>query len=204
LRKHFKKAERKASRIGEVRLELNSANRGDFKKLVEWKIDKCRRTHVPCTFARNWSVRLVEYILAHPSDEFSGMLLSLHVGDQLAAVEFSIRSGKVLHEWLAAYNRDLSDCSPGLLMEHNLTRTANSLGITRIDLGKGDEQYKSWFASDYDQLAEGAVHVQPLHAPLYRALFVAKNRLRSTSLRNPVQRVRRWTLSTRVWLGYND
>jgi hypothetical protein len=68
-------------------------------------------------------------------------------------------------------------------------------------MGKGEEQYKERYASNYVTLAEGAVHSQPLGASLSRAWCVTKDRLRSTPLRGPVRRVRRWTLSTRCWLG---
>lgn len=200
-RKYIKRAERKANDLGEIRFEIDSADASAFKKLVEWKIDKCRRTQVPCTFARDWSVKLFEFILEHSTEDFSGMLFGVYVGGQLAAVEFCIRSGHVLHEWLSSYNCELSQCSPGAILENRIGEVANSLGITRIDMGKGDEPYKERYASNCIALAEGAVHLRPLGAALSRVWSVTKDRLRSTPLRGPVRRVRRWTLSTRSWLG---
>lgn len=203
-RKHIKRSERKASDFGEIRFEMNPADDGAFRKLVEWKIDQCRRTHIPCSFAREWSVKLIEHILAHPTEGFSGLLLSLYIGDRLAAVQFAIRSGNVLHEWISAYNREMAECSPGLILDNRFTQQANSLGIARLDLGKGPEPYKRWHASGFDQVAEGVVHARPLDGPLYRALYRTKQCLRSTPLRHPVRRVRRWMLSTSIALGFNE
>jgi CelD/BcsL family acetyltransferase involved in cellulose biosynthesis len=201
-RKQFRKLDRTASRYGDVRLETNPADRDALRSLVEWKIDQCRRTHVPCTFAEDWSLKLIEHILAHPTEEFSGLLSSLYVGDRIAAVLFAIRSGNVLHEWISAFNRDLGELRPGLILQKHLAQAACSLGITRIDLGTGDEFYKSRLATGSDQLAEGTVHARSLHAPIHRAWIRTKDRLRSTRLRGPVTRARRWLLSTRVWLGF--
>lgn len=205
MRSHHKQCMRRANRLGDVRLrlEMNPADRNALAKLVEWKSDKCRRTQVACSFSRGWTAKLMDHVLAHPTENFSGLLASLYIGDQLAAVKFGLRSGHVLHEWHLGYNANMAQCSPGMLLELMMLQRANSIGITRVDFGKGEERDKIRLATGFDRLAEGAVHSQPLHAPVYRAWFRAKDRLRSTPLRAPVARARRWILLTRTWLGYS-
>jgi CelD/BcsL family acetyltransferase involved in cellulose biosynthesis len=141
-------------------------------------------------------------LLDHSEREFSAMLFCLYIGDRLAAARLGIRSGGYLHDTLHGYNRELSKFSPGSILLVRMAKAANSLGITRIDLGKGPESFKAWYASGYEQVTEGAVHAQPLHASLYRKWFRAQVRLRSTPLRGAVGRVRRWMLLARTFLGY--
>jgi CelD/BcsL family acetyltransferase involved in cellulose biosynthesis len=203
-RKSLKKYERRTTAFGDARLEVDSPDRQALATLVKWKSDKCRRTQVPCSFARGWTVKLLDYILAHPAEHFSGMVLCLYLGDRIAALKFALRSGHVLHEWHSAYNVDMAECSPGMHMENLILQNANSLGITRIDLGKGEETDKIRLATDFVPLAEGAVHARPLQAPVYRSWFRTKDRLRTTALRGPVVRARRWMLQTRIWLGYTE
>jgi len=98
----------------------------------------------------------------------------------------------------------LGQYSPGSILEVRLAQEANSLGITRIHLGKGDEPYKRRFASGFDYVAEGVVPSQSVRARVDRTWFQVKSRLKKTPLRDPVRRVRRFMLSTRLWLGYAE
>jgi len=63
----------------------------------------------------------------------------------------------VWHYWIAAFNRDLQQYSPGLILLLEMVRAAPLLGIKTITLGRGDEQYKTRFASGTTVLASGSV-----------------------------------------------
>lgn len=132
------------------------------------------------------------------------MLWGIYLGDQLAAVQFTIRSGSVMHAWIAAFNRDLYDYSPGFLLDDRIARAAAESGIARIDLGKGDEAYKRRHSTGFELVTEGTVPASRAHAPVYRAWSLTKQRLRATPLRAPVRQVRRWTQSTFTRLGLTD
>ncbi len=197
--------ERKAARdMGEVRIEVNPVDGQPLAHMLEWKTDQCRRTQSLCNCGVDWVVDLFKRLLDHSTPDFSGMLICLYFGNRPAAIRFALRSGNVLHGIVSAYDRDLSKYSPGSILIVRTAQEASSLGITRIDLGKGSEVHKNWYASGHEQVTEGVVHSRPLHAPLYRGWFRAKDRLRSTRLRGPVRRVRRWMFSTRLWLGYAE
>ena len=184
---------RKATReLGEVRFEINSTDRHALMKLLEWNVDQCRRTHRPYTFSCNWVVRSFERLLDHASDEFAGMLFSLYFGERLAAVELNIRSGSTMHRLVVGYDRNLRQYAPGLRLTMHVVQAASKLGITRIDLGKGGEEYKADIATDNDFVAEGTVHSQPLQKPFYRAWIHTKHRLRGTRVQTTMWRLRRW------------
>jgi CelD/BcsL family acetyltransferase involved in cellulose biosynthesis len=195
----------KATReFGSVRLENEPMNRRALRQLLDWKADQCRRTQLPCLYDQRWVVRIFERLLDHSSSRFSGMLLCLYIGERLAAARFALRSAGILHSAVFGFDRGLARLSPGLMLNVQTAQAANAWGITRIDIGKGVEPYKDGLASGYDQVCEGAVHAHPLQAPLGRRWFQVKQRLRATPLRSAVWRVRRWTHSTRTWLGYTN
>jgi CelD/BcsL family acetyltransferase involved in cellulose biosynthesis len=73
---------------------------------------------------------------------FAGVLSTLHAGDHLLAAHFGIRSGPVLHWWFPVYDPQFSALAPGWMLLRELVSAAPALGITRIDLGRGDDEYK--------------------------------------------------------------
>src|SRR5690606_28472796 len=89
-----------------------------------------------------WARQLVEHLRTIEGERFAGVLSALYVGDTLAAAHFGIRTRRVLHYWIPAYNHELSRYSPGLLALVELARAASERGIERIDLGTGEERYK--------------------------------------------------------------
>lgn len=203
--KKLRQKERKAVReLGEVRLEVEPANRHALRTLLAWKAEQCRRTHRPCAYNVKWVVKSFERLLDHLTDDFSGLLFSLYFGRRLAAAEFDISSRSVMHGIVSGYDRELSQYAPGLLLTVRVAQAASNRGIARIDLGKGAERYKSELASASDLVGEGAVHSQSLLEPLSRVWIRAKDRLRSTRLQSVVWQVRRWITATRTLLNNVD
>ena len=201
---HIFQKDRKAGRdLGEVRLEINSG-RAELHQLLQWKIAQCRAARARCLLGLDWVIRLHEKLLDHSSEDFAGMLFSLKMGDRLAAAFYCLRSRGLLQGSILGYDRSLAPYAPGLVILMRVAQIANSLGITRVDLGPGGGQYKDRLASAFDQVSEGAVTAQKSLAPLYRNWIRAKDRLRTTRLGVPARRVRYWMLSARQMLGYTD
>jgi CelD/BcsL family acetyltransferase involved in cellulose biosynthesis len=202
---HVFQKDRKAGRdLGEVRLEVNPTDRDALQRLLGWKSEQCRQRHVRCVYNLDWIVRLHERLLDHSADDFSGMLFNLHIGDRPAASFFCLRSGSVLQGSVLGYDRELGAYAPGLVLLMRVAQMANSLGITRIDMGKGNDSYKRDTASACEQVSEGTVLSQPSLAPLYRGWLHARDRLLATRLHGPLRRVQRWMFLARARLGHTD
>lgn len=202
---HIFQKDRKAGRdLGEVRLEIDHEKTFTLTRLLEWKIDQCRRTGIPCVLEIDWVNRLHHRILEQRGADFSGAIFSLYIGDCLAAAFFCLRSGSVLQGSLLGYDRTLGPYAPGLVLLMRVAQQAERLGISRIDMGSGGDEYKEKLASGCDRVSEGSVPSRALFTPLYQRFFYMKDRLRATRLRGPVQRVRRWLLMTRVRRGHTN
>jgi CelD/BcsL family acetyltransferase involved in cellulose biosynthesis len=202
---HIAQKDRKAGReLGDVRMEESQADGFALNRLLAWKIDQCRQRQVQCFLGIDWLVRLHQRLLERPSDDFGGMLFSLYIGGRPAAGFFCLRSGHVLQGSILGYDRELGGYAPGLILLMRLAQIANTLGVTRIDLGKGDAPYKVSFASACDQVTEGTVLSRESLAPFYRGWVRMRDRLRATPLVGPARRMRRWMLSVAPQVSHPD
>ncbi|MGD9647501.1 MAG: GNAT family N-acetyltransferase, partial [Pirellulales bacterium] len=168
---------RRAARIlerdlGPLRLELHDADPQVLDMLFRWKAEQFERTDLANTFGVDWVERLLRQIAVTQTPHFRGMVTTLYAGDRLAAIIYGMRSGSVLHNWIFAFERELAKHSPGMVLLVKLAELAPSVGIERIDLGKGPEQYKARLMNDAVPLFEGAVDLR-LVRPLVRRGFLA-------------------------------
>jgi CelD/BcsL family acetyltransferase involved in cellulose biosynthesis len=104
-----------------------------------------QRGHVGC-----W-----EACAAQTGEVFGGVMATLRYGDKLAAAEFGLRSGGVLHGWMAGYDPAFASCSPGLVLEERLLERAAAAGVTEAVLGTGEAHYKKYYASFYTAVDDG-------------------------------------------------
>jgi len=183
--------------FGPVRLVPHSPERGLFDLLLEWKVEQYQRMKVPNCLAPSWTVALLDRIRQTQGDCFAGMLSVLYIGDQPAALHFGMRSRGVLHAWFPAYDRQFAKYSPGLLFWLEVARNAADLGIYRIDLGKGQEQYKTRLQSGVIRVTEGSVDRRIVAGSLRRGWLFTREALRASPLGAPGRSVVRYA---RSWL----
>jgi CelD/BcsL family acetyltransferase involved in cellulose biosynthesis len=196
VRRKTHKAQRE---VGPVRLVPYSTDSDVLAKLIAWKVEQCRRLKVVNYLGPEWVVELLGRLVLLSEDAFRGMLSALYIGDRLAAVHLGLRSNMVLHSWVTAYDVSLSKYSPGLILLKELAKGAQSLGISRIDLGKGPEQYKTRFMSGVTEVAEGSVDLRPMTAAIRRGWRATRELVRASPLRAPAQYVIR---NARAWWIY--
>jgi len=95
--------------------------------------------------------------LLHTRDEgFGGLLSTLHAGPNLIAAHFGIRSDSVLHWWFPVYAAEHARLAPGWMLLRELVIAAPALGIDRIDLGRGDDEYKRRAKTGETQVCQGS------------------------------------------------
>jgi len=148
--------------MGPVRLVADSRDLAVIETLIAWKTDQFRQTKVPDVLASDWTREILRRVLRREDDALRGRLGLLFVGDELAAIDFDIRSHGVLHGWFPAYDPRFANYSPGMILLLETAKAAESMGVTSIDLGKGQQQYKLSLMTDQVALAEGSVACRPL------------------------------------------
>jgi CelD/BcsL family acetyltransferase involved in cellulose biosynthesis len=128
--------------LGDVRLVWHAPDPALLDRLIEIKRAQSNATGGYDFFASPRRRALVHRLAKTEVDGFAGILSAVYAGETLLAAQLGLRDGGVLHWWFPVYNRARSELGPGLILLRELIAAAPGNGITRIDLGKGDEDYK--------------------------------------------------------------
>jgi len=195
-RRKMRKLEREC---GPLRFELESADRVAFEQLLLWKANQNRRTGLLDIFRFDWVRELLDVVRQTHSAEFAGLLSTLHVGDELAAVHLGPRSESIAHLWFTAYNPRFAKYSPGIILLLEMARGLAERGIQRIDLGPGPQRYKQQLKSGDLGVARGIVDRSPAIRTVRRGWHGIRDHIRSGPLgkvaRIPAHllfRIRQW------------
>jgi len=195
----FRKMERE---LGTVRLEWQSTNRSDLEMLLRWKSQQYTRTGLRDLFTFPWITDMIDRLFAAQTPDLSGHLVSLYAGDRLVAAHFGMSSRHVLHWWFPAYDRELSVYSPGMSLIKLVAQRCQEHGISRIDLGKGDETYKRRIASGSDQVAEGSVDLALSSRMFRRSWQLTRDWVKASPLNSAVEGPLRWIRKARDWFSF--
>lgn len=187
--KQTDRKQRKIDReIGSVRFEWDCRDEKVFDQLIQWKSEQYRRSDIADVFQFDWTTALLKRLWARNDDQLQGLLSVLYSDDRPLAMHFGIRSGKVLHQWFPAYDPDpeLQPFSPGAVHLIEEARSAIDHGVERIDLGKACA-YKNRIATDYVDMAEGFLDLNPISRMLRGSYQNTYEWLRDSRLKSVVR-----------------
>ena len=197
----LRKARKLEREAAEVRFEWQTASDLAWQKLIEWKTAQYHRSGVFNLFCEPWVRMLLDRLRALDTPELAGRLRPLWADGKPLAVHFGLTSDKVLHYWFPTYDPEQTRGSPGLVLLLKLAEAAAQQGISRIDLGKGPEEYKQSFASGATLVAEGCADLRPLAATLRSGWRQAREWVRNSPLKAPAKVPLRWLRRMREWLA---
>jgi CelD/BcsL family acetyltransferase involved in cellulose biosynthesis len=180
------KAERE---FGPVRFEADVAEPSLLDTVIELKRHQYVTTGARDYFADARHIALMHRLLDTRADGFAGMLSALYAGPQLVAAHFGIRDGAVLHWWFPVYAPELGRFSPGWMLLRAVISAAPDLGLERIDLGRGMDDYKRRAMTGQQTVFQGAVIPNPLRHHLAKARTRAVGAVKSSPLGPPLRRV---------------
>jgi CelD/BcsL family acetyltransferase involved in cellulose biosynthesis len=148
----------KATReLGPVRFEASSCDEQALAWVIAAKRAQYAATGAGDYFAPPRRRALLSQLLRTTEPGFAGMLSTVHVGDQLVAAHFGIRSGPVLHWWFPVYDPAFARIGPGWILLREMLTAAPAAGITRIDLGRGEDEYKRWLMTGATTVCQATV-----------------------------------------------
>jgi CelD/BcsL family acetyltransferase involved in cellulose biosynthesis len=142
---------------GSVTFRVQSTDAEALAWLVARKREQYAATGARDHFAREDRRALLPLLLDTHEPGCEGILSTLHFGDMLVAAHFGIRSRSVLHWWFPVYDPTFSSFAPGWIMLRELAIAAPELGLERIDLGRGDDEYKRRARTGEVEVAAGTV-----------------------------------------------
>jgi CelD/BcsL family acetyltransferase involved in cellulose biosynthesis len=138
-RRRLAKAERT---YGPIRFQAAIVDDQALVKLVALKRAQYKATGATDYFADPARVDLLNRLLHTGHSDFGGVMSTLYAGPHLLAAHFGLRADKVLHWWFPVYDPQFATFAPGWLLLRQLVEASPALGITRVDLGRGEDEYK--------------------------------------------------------------
>jgi CelD/BcsL family acetyltransferase involved in cellulose biosynthesis len=193
-RRRTRKAEREH---GSVRFVADNPDPALLDQVVQLKRGQYAATGARDYFADPDRVALVHRLLRTRDSSFGGLLSTVHAGPHLIAAHFGMRAGPVLHWWFPVYDPAFAHLAPGWILLRELVEAAPELGVTRIDLGRGDDEYKRRAKTGETVVAQGLVTRSPIRGALRRARLKAVAGARTSplgpGLRDVARRVRALT-----------
>ncbi|GAA0968056.1 GNAT family N-acetyltransferase [Acrocarpospora macrocephala] len=189
-----RRAAKAGRELGEVRFAADVVDAAALDRVIELKRAQYRTTGAADYFAEPGRAELLTRLMHTRDPDFAGVLSTLHAGPTLLAAHFGLRSGGVLHWWFPVYDPAFGHLSPGWMLLRELVSAAPALGVTRIDLGRGDDEYKRRAKTGECQVAQGLVTGNRVRLLLRRAqesaLATAKTSAAGPALRYLARRLR--------------
>ncbi|RFU43048.1 GNAT family N-acetyltransferase [Actinomadura logoneensis] len=203
-RRRTRKAERT---LGPVTFEADTFAPAALDELIELKRGQYAATNARDHFADPSRRDLLHLLLRArkddtlrrhtqgDTDDFGGVLSVVRAGPHLLAAHFGLRSAGVLHWWFPVYDPAHAAYAPGWILLRELVAAAPELGVTRIDLGRGEDEYKRRAKTGETYVCQGAVLRGPVARAVRRvrttAAGTARDTLRDTRLAPALRRARR-------------
>ncbi len=189
--KQRQKTRKLAREIGEVRLEVDCRDRQLLADAIERKREHYRRTNILDLFLAPWTRELISELSRNRRDEPRVMLSLLWAGDQVVASHIGFREGSLLHYWFPAYDVAYSRYSPGTALFTELVRVASDHGIATIDMGFGEQPYKTKQTDVETDVAFGFASDSTLRRGLYRAGLARQKIVKSLPMKETLKYVLR-------------
>lgn len=128
-----------------------------FDRLLELKqVAYYQSGHFPL-FSLEWPRRLQETLAERKASDARGVLSTLHIEGELAAITYCMRSERVMHYWFPAYESRYAKLKPGLALLFSLAQWSAGEGIEELHLGLGGMQYKRQLATYMAPVRAGAL-----------------------------------------------
>ena len=176
-------------KLGPLRFADNTTDPRVLESWIAWKSRQYARIRAVNPLAKPGTLDFLHRLLALRGADFQGTLSAVYFGDRLAAVHLGMRCRNVLHVWFPTYNEELAKYSPGLIYLVQQAEIAASLGVDRIDLGCGDENFKLRLRNSGTQIAVGAVGLGMLANSFQRSWLGTKRWVQSSRFRGPARAV---------------
>jgi CelD/BcsL family acetyltransferase involved in cellulose biosynthesis len=174
---------KKASRdLGPVRFVAESTEGALLDTVIALKRRQYEETGARDYFSDPGHVELMHRLLTTGDREFGGVLSAIYAGPHLFAAHFGLRAGPVVHWWFPVYDPQFSRFSPGWMLLYAVIEAAPDLGVERIDLGRGMDDYKRRAMTGHQVVCQGAFIRNPLH----RGVALGRTRLLATVKSSPV------------------
>ena len=162
---NFRREWRKAQKLIEAEKTLirhDVIDPQSFDRMIALKRDAYAQSGHFDIFQMDWPRALLEQLSKTGDDNARGVLSTLSLDGETAAMVYSMRSATALHYWFPAYEPKFAKQKPGLALLFTLIKWAALEGLQEVHLGLGNSQYKRQMASWMMPVRAGALALSPV------------------------------------------
>lgn len=152
--RNIRSRRRKIDEAGAV-FRLKDTRPGVFENALGWKSEQYRVSHHFDVFSVDWTRNLLSDLIENPQHGCAGLMSSLEIDGELAAVHVGMRSGSVLHYWFPVYDPKFAKFGPGLALLMEICQAVSADGVTEVHLGPGVYDFKAHLSSWQMPLVSG-------------------------------------------------
>jgi CelD/BcsL family acetyltransferase involved in cellulose biosynthesis len=141
--------------MGDISLEWASRDSSHLSALIDWKSAQFE------SFG-NWlrapaNLALVRALAAIEGEDCSCVTSVLHVAAKPISISLNLWRGRILCQYISAFDPEYSRFSPGTLNTLALFEAAAERGVEIIDFGYGNDRWKPRFSSGVKTVSGGGV-----------------------------------------------
>ncbi len=171
-RKNLKDLDRRRRKIereiGPLQFNYSDDREETWRRLVAMKNQSYERLNVRSILDVGWVDRALAALRATSNQHFAGLMTSIFAGDRMIAGHFGMRSKTTWCWWFNSYDYDVRNYAPGMLLILEAAKRAPIEGLTKIDFGRGDAEYKLVFSTGATPLCEGSIELLKSRAGILR------------------------------------
>lgn len=159
--KQRRKTKKMIRDLGPLRLEFDDRSHHSFDATIAQKRDQYQRTNIFDILSVNWAREFMRDLWQNTTPNSGtgcrGLLSCLYAGDTLVASHYGILEGDWLHYWFPTYHIRWHQYSPGTALFLEIARQSRDLGIDTIDMGYGEQPYKTKLTETISLMPYGIV-----------------------------------------------
>ena len=143
-----------------------------FEAALAWKSAQYEQSETFDVFSVEWTRKLLNELCHSKAEDFEGIVSSLEIDGQLAAVHIGMGTQRAHHHWFPAYDHKFAKLGPGNALFLNMAEALANEGVQTIHMGAGGYHHKSQLGSWQFPIGAGFVGAGPSYKArqLYRAL----------------------------------
>ena len=191
IKRHGQKSRAMARKYGDIRFEFQNTDPAVLEQLIALKRAKYQRTKTFDILSVEWAADLLRHLHPIQSNEFSGILSTLHAGDRLVAAHFGMLTDQMLHYWFPTFDIEFNQFSPGTELLLRVAKECCDRNLDKLDLGFGDDDYKFKFSNGNDRVSCGLMTDSKIAFQAAKARYIWRQRLKAMPLKPAVKRVLR-------------
>jgi CelD/BcsL family acetyltransferase involved in cellulose biosynthesis len=190
--KRQKQKTRKMGReIGPIRFEFDCQDTDVLESLIELKRGKYQRSNTFDILSVDWASNLLREIRDIDQPGFKGLLSAIYAGDQLVAAHFGMLTDDILHYWFPVYDPQFHRYSPGTELLLEVAREACDRGVSKLDLGYGDDEYKFRFCNGHETVSCGQISFSKVGFQIAKQRYFLRQKLKGIPMKPLVKSVLR-------------